>query len=179
MDLKRHLDRIEAKLDRLLEVSGRRPVTGPVLSAKDIATFEAQRKIQLPEEYRRFLQRFGDGGPALHALAEAVALDGEPLDLSSPFPYVEPWLPVGEISGEEEMELLYGFLVLACWDYGEVFGLVLTGDAYGEMWVDERECGRGIRPVINYYEPAKRANFLDWFEQNLDVSNGLLRMDSR
>jgi len=99
VEFDRHLGRIAAKLDRLLEASGRRPVTGPVRSEMNVAAFEEHWQIRLPADYRLFLQRFGDGGPALHALAKGVVFNGAPLEVSLPFPYSEPWLPVGEEFG--------------------------------------------------------------------------------
>lgn len=157
----------------------------PPLPEADVAAFEARHGVRLPEEYRAFITRVGDGGagPAygMYSLEKALTVERKPLPdgfLRTPFTHAAGYDPVfdpawedvweaverGELA-EEEADRRYlllegGSLVLCHEGCGYLHLLVVTGPARGEMWMDARCSDGGFVPL--------RATFLDWYERWLD-----------
>ena len=89
----------------------------PPLDPDTVQKFEDTYSIELPDEYKQFLQEFGDGGagPAygLKTLAEGLYADLDfpdkenLVDPSLPFPHTEPQMmlnEMGEIDPPDEVE---------------------------------------------------------------------------
>jgi hypothetical protein len=186
------LERIEAKLRQAVE-RDLRPFGAetrglqrvPPLSPDALAAAEARLGVTLPEEYRGFVTRIGDGGagPAygLFTLEDALLesnVDRVPDLLAREFPHVAAYNPdedpavdafwhrvdTGEVS-EEEGDLYHhgqlgGALTLCHEGCGHMHFLVVTGPARGTMWIDSRGSDQGYIPL--------NATFLQWYERWLD-----------
>lgn len=186
------LGRIEDKLRRVREM-GAQPFGAeshgmrlhPPLSPEAVAAMEARIGVALPEEYRAFITRIGDGGagPAygMYGLETALHASGAsevPELLRLPFPHTERYDPdsdpevlaffdrrdTGEVS-EEELDLYgirlrSGALVLCHEGCGYLHFLVVTGPARGTMWIDSRGSDQGFGPL--------NVTFAEWYERWLD-----------
>jgi hypothetical protein len=186
------LDRIAGKL-RQAQEQGARPSgveahgmrMEPPLLPETMAAAEAMIGVELPEEYRSFAMRLGNGGagPAYGMYSLSVALhesgiDVDPGLLSAPFPHVEYYNPatdpeviafwrrmdaVGGNDDEEELHVAHersGALVLCHEGCGHEHFLVVTGPARGTMWIDSRGSDQGFIPL--------NVTFLEWYERWLD-----------
>jgi hypothetical protein len=186
------LERIADKLRRARE-RGAQPFgsgshgmrSNPPLAEEEVAAVEARLGVALPEEYRGFITRIGDGGagPAYglftldEALREARA-DAHPALLATPFPHVEHYNPdtdpaliafwrradTGEVSDEEQdfqpIREGAGTLPLCDEGCGYLHLLVVTGPARGSMWIDSRVTDQGFAPL--------QVTFLEWYERWID-----------
>ena len=187
------LDRIAEKVRRArardarpfgAETSGIHPLHPP-LAEDEVAAVEARLGVALPEEYRGFITRVGDGGagPAYgmfrlsSALREAKA-DAHPGLLAAPFPHTEHYNPdkdpavisfwdradAGEVTEEEEdmqgLREAAGTLPLCDEGCGYTHLLVVTGPTRGTMWIDSRGADAGFIPL--------GATFLEWYERWID-----------
>jgi hypothetical protein len=145
---------------------------GPPLPAGEIRAFESAYGVLLPEEYRAFVEKVGNGGlgpPNLGMVplgavargAGAEALAG----LRRPFPLTEYWVWEGEepLSPEKialrERVFTDGSLVLGEDGCGMFWHLVVTGPERGQMW---HIADQGAQPC------APRRTFLSWYEYWLD-----------
>ncbi|GJM13163.1 MAG: hypothetical protein DHS20C12_15660 [Pseudohongiella sp.] len=191
---------IEEKLALLRELDGDRILFGAknhnyslneTLSESEIASFEKDHSIILPQDYRLFLLRVGNGGAGpyygLERLEDALFADldnkeeSERVDPSTPFPLSEPWKM--RFDGDEEdiaalkvFEEEYfapkwetGLLRIANYGCGVWFNLIVNGPEFGNIWVDDRAGDGGLFPD-NYYGQTSRTTFLDWYELWLDES---------
>lgn len=157
----------------------------PPLAPDDVAAVEARLGVALPEDYRAFVTRVGDGGagPAygVFPLADALhrsGVDRVPALLRLPYRHVERYEPeeddewnafwdrvaaggVGEAE-KREWALLErrGALELCDEGCGYLHFLVVTGPARGTMWNDGRGSGFGFAPL--------GVTFLEWYERWLD-----------
>ncbi|HEU4559460.1 MAG TPA: hypothetical protein VFS20_16495 [Longimicrobium sp.] len=186
------LDRIAEKLRRAREqglqpsgFSGHGMRSEPPLAPETMAAAEAMIGVELPEEYRAFVTRLGDGGagPGYGMFSLPVALreseiDVDPGLLRAPFPHVEYYNPAKDpeviafwrrmdaVGGNDEEEELHvarersGTLVLSDEGCGHLHFLVVTGPARGTMWIDSRGSDQGFIPL--------NATFLEWYERWLD-----------
>jgi hypothetical protein len=186
------LERIEAKLRQAVE-RDLRPFgaeTGglqrvPPLSPDALAAVEARLGVTLPEEYRGFVTRIGDGGagpayglfPLEHAMRESN-VDRVPDLLAREFPHVTAYnrdedpavhafwdrVDAGEVSEEEgdsfHQSQLAGALTLCHEGCGHMHFLVVTGPARGTMWIDSSASDQGYIPL--------NVTFLEWYERWLD-----------
>lgn len=99
---------VHARLQELAKKDRRRKVFGagshnyrlnPPIDAEIVATFESQHGILLPEDYRRFLTEFGNGGAGpFYGLFPFGGDDNGPWavaglvgDVGQPFPHTESW----------------------------------------------------------------------------------------
>jgi hypothetical protein len=165
--------------------SGGIPPLNPPLVEDEVAAIEARLGVMLPEEYRGFITRMGDGGagPAygLFPLATALwvsKLDEHPWLLATPFPHMEAYNPDkdpevialwdrtdrGEVSEEEadahSLREAAGTLALCDEGCGYLHLLVVTGPARGTLWIDSRGADAGFIPL--------GATFLEWYERWID-----------
>lgn len=187
------VERIAEKLrtvrERGLEpfgLEGHRWESGPPLPEREVSAFEVRHGVRLPEGYRAFLTRIGDGGagPAygMYRLEQSLTVQRQDVPegfLRVPFMPTQPVLdPVkdpfwedqwervdrGELAeGELKQRLLMleaGTLVLCHEGCGYLHLLVVTGPTRGEMWLDARCSDGGIVPL--------RVDFLEWYERWLD-----------
>ncbi|WP_271001043.1 SMI1/KNR4 family protein [Listeria seeligeri] len=162
------------------------------LSDTTISQFEKSHQITLPPAYRVFLQQIGNGGTGpyygLESLEDGVfaSLDYKEAkyglqNLSQPFPHTDEWNLPGDVYNMSEEEYLAwqeecfqddianGLLRIANFGCGISINLVVNGDAYGEIWVDDRCNDNGIYPDF-YFGNESRLDFLAWYELWLDIS---------
>lgn len=161
------------------------PPLNPPLPEAEVAAVEARLGVALPEEYRAFITRVGDGGagPAFglwrlgSGLREAGA-DAHPQLLATSFPHEQDWNPdkdpeviafwdradAGEVSEAEEdlqgRREAAGTLPLCDEGGGYTHLLVVTGPTRGTMWIDSRGADAGFLWI--------RATFLEWYERWID-----------
>lgn len=170
----------------------------PVWTKDDVKEFEEAWKISLPTEYREFLMKVGSGGAGPYYGLEKPE-DGiyEDLDyrtslneISKEFPYTEEWNAKTDwdddnITQEEwdELDRQYfspehsaGLLRISNFGCGVSMNLVVKGQCYGEIWVDDRSNSGGIYPD-HYFGNKERLTFLDWYETWLDQS--IVKMTSK
>ncbi len=156
----------------------------PTLSESEVAAFEEEHRITLPEEYRAFLLDVGNGGmgpgDGLRTLAESAEESPTP-DLDKPFPFSFRMYQEDECrfvdarSDDNEPRAHPGVLFLADVDapWASTY-LVITGEDRGLVWM----CGHivcGWNPEAPTWEgdqkqignPPRR--FLRWYEDWLDA----------
>lgn len=155
----------------------------PPATPEQVAAFEQEHNCSLPDDYREFIQRVGDGGPGEHginALCPGCNWTGRPYKVVNlaPFPFV--WQPsVDEVTGEElwpsfvfwedikedvknegkNFDLALNFFSEGC--YSELY-LVLTGEEKGTVWRAYTESEGHFVPL--QVRGQNRTSFIDWFE---------------
>ena len=154
-------------------------------SENELLEFEETYGIKLPDGYRAFLKRIGNGGAGpyygLEPLENSTSDDLDRpsvkdwIDPSKPFKLIEAWNENGEEEtafDEEEYfskELLNGVLKISNFGCGISLILIVNGAEYGNIWVDDRGNDQGIYPDP-YFKNNGRINFLDWYEYWLNIS---------
>lgn len=146
---------------------------GAPMSEAEIQAFEELHTIDLPEEYRAFLRTVGREGagpyyglfPPTDSLQklEHVRCDF----LSLPFPHQEAWNWTGDaIMADEhayfDHSWVQGSMRICEYGCGAFCLLVITGQARGQIWLDDRSSDGGIFPLAS--------TFLQWYEQWLERS---------
>lgn len=157
------------------------------LTEVEIAQFENEHSVALPPEYRVFLAAVGSGGAGpfygLETLADSLYGDLDyksedyKVDLSAPFPHTDYWnLDRDDYASDAEFEEIYydkqhsrGVLRLANFGCGVSVNLVVKGEDYGKMWLDDRCNDNGIYYALKggVLENGK-ITFLDWYEEWLN-----------
>lgn len=140
---------------------------GPTLSEPEVAAFEVEHHIELPESYRSFVLDVGDGGAGpyygLFSLDDRRLPEYEkverrqPDQLSTDFPHTTEWnaVELGEHEyGHERWST--GSLIVAEFGCGGFFRLVVSGPARGQIWFDDRASDAGLKPV---------GEFSRWYEE--------------
>lgn len=160
-------------------------VLEPALNHTQVAEFETRWHVELPQEYRDFITKVGNGGagPAygMFSLSKAMSYRGMnlPADfLSSPFPYQSLYNPYddpnlteywqrsvsGDVTKDEyesrKLKEVAGTLVLCHEGCGYLHLLIVSGSARGQMWLDATVSDGGYVPL--------EVGFLDWYERWLD-----------
>ncbi len=147
---------------------------GPVLKEEEISSFEKDFNIKIPEEYRVFLKKLGDGGAGpgygLYPFNKIISnLSTVPKDyFSNEFPFTEidqPYI-VGEWGHIEvidervnEMEdITQGSFDICHHGCGIYEFLIISGNERGRIWVNHS--GECILPI--------KHSFLEWYEDWLD-----------
>lgn len=169
----------------------------PTLSSGKIREFELKYNITLPAGYASFLLNIGNGGAGPYYGIEPLEnvlftdLDYKPSELllnpSKPFLHTKPWnlhfeATVDETNDEEYYKQLDAFQkiyfdeeqrngCIAICNYGCAinFMLVVNGQEYGNIWVNDRANDNGIYPS-KHPENEEKISFLDWYELWLDKS---------
>lgn len=163
------------------------------LSEADVKRFEAQHRVELPEDYRRFVIELGDGGMCpvywMYPLSQyfdtytsSSHSDDDLTDfLCSPFPHSQVWGSHIDSNASLEDEEYYNhkqikgsklFAYAGCTVY---YRLVITGSERGNIWIDDRPSDNGVFPlnsttyeeVIDFYSP-ERIDFFGWYNSWLD-----------
>lgn len=158
---------------------------------KEIKVFEVEHQIQLPDEYRVFLKKLGNGGAGpyygLQTLQDTIFDDldykvaGEYLNPTIPFPHTEAWNM--KYSGSEDDEEAYeefcdeyfqakwatGLLKICNFGCGVAMCLVVNGPEKGNICVDDRSNDGGIYPDP-YFNQVTKTGFLTWYSLWLDNS---------
>jgi hypothetical protein len=168
-DLSKRIERMRQK------VIERRLYLNSCLGQQEIEEFEQRYQIQLPEDYRQFLLKIGNGstnGPphyGLLPLSDTVKSEqGQELRPNLSFPLTETWVWEDEVSWENgQPEILApifsnGHLYLGTEGCGEDWILIVTGSEQGKVW-NLSDVGAG--PCV----PER--DFLSWYEYWLDGNN--------
>ena len=186
-------------LDRKLDIFGastHRYRLNERLSEGEINTFQEKHLLVLPEEYRLFLNRVGNGGAGpyygLETLEDSLYADldykrpGEFVNPSEPFPFKQAWNM--KFEGGVDCETAYknyekeyfsekwetGILRICNYGCGASLNLVVNGQGKGNIWVDDRANDGGIYPDT-YFGQTGKTNFLDWYLLWLELSLSRLR----
>lgn len=161
-------------------------------SESELIRYEESNGIKLPIEYRNFLKQIGNGGAGPYYGIEKIengkfadldsGANGEKIDLSKPFKFNKKWNfnnnPFKDENGEIRYDLrdieyfkpdwANGLLRIANFGCGVSINLIVNGDEYGNIWVDDRCNEKGIYPFKS--KISKRTQFLAWYEEWLDNS---------
>ena len=173
-DLKRLLRRMRQE-DAGFRVFGARQhhyVLGPSLTEPELLGFEHKHGIRLPEDYRHFLAKAGNGGvrpdsrvfmgnSGAGPFYGLIALDeaAQDCDLRQPFPFTESTeaLPSGAVAAlidPERFPGVPGALPLCHAGCGIIFHLIVKGPAAGTIW-------QGSEDYENFYPAA--SSFDAWY----------------
>lgn len=168
---------MDEQLARIRAKAGAKKITFcHCMTPDDVARWETQHGIVLPEGYRRFLLEVGNGrdGPLAFGVLRLGNipndLDAEQsrswaalCDIEKPFPFTEPWVWEGEeYDPAKHASARHGSLNLGSDGCGLYYLLIVTGAERGNMWI---YCDVGVVPL----EP--RRDFLGWIEAWLDEEN--------
>jgi SMI1 / KNR4 family (SUKH-1) len=140
----------------------------PPLSDGDIRTFEAAHGIRLPEDYRLFLRRVGDGGPGPAYGLETLERAAAECDPRLPFPFEQADSDYLDDALERWDGELFGALQLCHHGCGGYSYLVVTGPQWGTMWDG---AGAELWPG--------RTGFLEWYRTWADASLHKVRAEQR
>ncbi|MBI2373598.1 MAG: SMI1/KNR4 family protein [Deltaproteobacteria bacterium] len=177
----------------------------PRLDEKKAVAFEKGHRVTLPEEYRRFLTRLGNGGAgpfygifALGNMDDGPWVRGFVGNLGVPFPHTTAWnLPQARLwtpqyfETEEAEHEWSESLDAEYWNPAIMSGavpicehgcalrtwLVVKGPEHGHVWFDARVDHQGVRP----HEDATghRMTFGAWYERWLAESLAALERPNR
>lgn len=144
------------------------------LDPEQVEAFEERHGIRLPEEYREFLLKVGNGGEGppyygVPRLGEAardmgkaeVAFWTNLPRIQEPFPFTKSWVwENGEEPDEGTGEQVgCGSIYVGNDGCGQYWHLIVTGPGRGMLW---QFSGEGIQPT----DPPR--DFLRWYEDWLD-----------
>ncbi len=125
----------------------------------EVLDLERRLDVRLPDAYRDFVLRVGDGGPGhgLWPLRRSVRWADRgvyaPRYLATPFPFTSrvPAEYFEDLDEEDHYdEVLTGSMILAELGHGTYFRLVVTGSASGQVWRDEVRGERGLIPGLDF-----------------------------
>ncbi|WP_097322225.1 SMI1/KNR4 family protein [Paractinoplanes atraurantiacus] len=146
---------------------------GPPLPESDVAAFEREHGVRLPEDYRAFITTIGNGGPGrwggagpyygLHPLHEwdlGLWNETTPAVLATPFP-VEPGHVLGSWVVADDEEPYPGTVALSDQGCGLMSLLVVTGPGRGRI------VNTGDGPQPPHFTADE--GFLAWYERWLDA----------
>lgn len=200
MSVMKKLETIEEKLKALETLDPERKIFGAyrhqyrlnkVKTENELRKFEESYRIILPEGYREFLLKIGNGGAGpyygIETLEDSLYVDldykreNELLNPAKSFLLTEAWNM--EFEGDpdneqeiEEYENLYfddkwtdGLLRICNYGCGISLNIIVNGAEYGNIWVDDRGNDGGIYPDP-YFDQTGRTQFLEWYEIWLDRS---------
>ncbi len=154
-DMKTLLRRMQAE-DPSFRVFGAKQhhyLLGATLTEAEIAAFEKKHGVRLPEDYRVFLAKAGNGGLGPDAPRSFMGKSGagpfyglltlddaaEDCTLNQPFPFTEATesFPEEVVWGQMDADLFPGVpgaLALCHYGSGVVCYLIVNGPAYGTIW---------------------------------------------
>jgi Leucine-rich repeat (LRR) protein len=195
--------RIKDKLEQLIkkdsqfqifgsnhEWNGHRYQLHEPLAEADLAAFEAQHQLQLPDEYRAFLNQLANGGAGpfygLYSLADGISEaeqysteENEPVknpfaqdfplsndDVKKFISYYDRQIEEGEddnIQYPDVPDPLTGVIFLSQYGCGWSYCLVVKGEQAGSVWYH----GESLSPC---FSQGRQWTFFDWYEDWLDRS---------
>lgn len=167
----------------------------PAFSEAEIQEFETEQGVRLPDEYRQFLLRVGNGGAGpYYGLFQLGEMDDGfeqgPWDdfigdLASPFPHLAAWNDLtGKPDDDAEMDSEYdarleafdqkyydprlvdGAIPICHLGCAQRHWLVITGPEAGNVWCDERADYKGLFPLQT--RGKQRVRFFEWYRDWLD-----------
>ena len=152
----RELIRRLAAADASLRVFGadmHRYRLNPCLSEDDLAAFESVNGIALPEDYREFLRRVGNGGAGPFYGLRPLSADER--ELARPFPFeatANMSEPVERPEGEWDTRAP-GILELCHQGCTYYYWLVVSGPSHGTVWEADDD--------VSFF--PTRLTFLQWY----------------
>jgi hypothetical protein len=132
--------------DRSLRLYGadqHRYELAPCLTEPELVAFEQAHDLKLPEDYRAFLSRVGNGGAGPNFGLNSLDDAARDCDLARAFPLTEGVLDEGP---EKRFEILKGvvtecgLLQLSVKHYAWPEYLVVRGTAFGTVWRTGPDC---------------------------------------
>jgi hypothetical protein len=169
--------RIKSKLEQYLSTfdaeEEREGIPSPCLNEEEVAEYEQQHGVRLPEAYRRALLEIGngieEGEPFFYPLENGLNQYANP-HLAKPFPVTESYEQHYEERNPEDYVLLdpeiaegvkeHGSLTIRPDGCGREYRLIVSGDARGQVWYGDFGDACPCLP---------RIDFLAWYEAHLDV----------
>jgi hypothetical protein len=158
---------------KVLGASSHRYVLEPTLDEQALATFERAHAISLPDDYRAFLGRLGNGGAGpFHGVFPLGEMDDGPRfkrwdggfvgPLRGRFPHEDP-PESGQFEGPIDGAIPICHLggAVRTW-------LVVSGPERGNVWLDARAEGDWLRP--HQTGDGVHLTFAAWYEGWLDKS---------
>jgi len=151
-----------------------------VISEATVREFEEKYAIRLPDDYRWFITKVGNGGAGPdyglerfeHGIFACLDFDNEEeyIDPSKPFELTEPWnMPYDASLDDDEREKyedeyfsdkwVNGVLRICNRGCGMSVLLVVNGPEHGTLWVDDRCSDYGIYPI----DKRRKTYFWDWY----------------
>lgn len=174
--------RILAKIETLRNQNWE-PIWEPPLSEEEVAAFEAEKGIYLPEDYRRFITAYASAGK--QPFGELYPLQQEDGIVQSPFPYTLEQILYFLYMTEEELDSFWdentpftanhGVLTLCHEGCGMKSILVVNSkdaDTYGTVWYFDLANDCGIVPMYDH-RTGRPFHFLDWLEYWADRTTSL------
>ena len=159
------------------------PIWEPPLSEDDVAAFEAEKGIQLPADYRRFITAYASAGK--QPFGELYPLRQAKSAVENPFPYTLDNILYFLYMTDEEMDYFedndtpftadHGLLKLCHEGCGMESVLVVNSndaDTYGTVWFFDLANDYGIVPMYDK-KTGKPFHFLDWLEYWVDRTASL------
>ncbi|MHC4177781.1 MAG: SMI1/KNR4 family protein [Planctomycetota bacterium] len=156
--------RIADSEHQLFGAEEHRYVVRPRLSLTTINEFEARHRIELPDEYRLFLQLVGNGGAGpgygLFALLAEIIAERSANPATTKRAKMQDWY----FSSQH----VNGSIPLCHEGCGYFDLLVLAGPKRGSIWIDGRASDGGIAPILD--NSGNAHTFSGWYEEWLTTS---------
>jgi hypothetical protein len=138
----------------------------PPASVREVQQFESEFEVELPDDYKEFLLKIGNGGAGpyygLYSLNDAVSDDPfhkSRAFLSAHFPLEDAFNPYSESATDDEIfddKYIAGSIILAHQGCGYYDRLVISGPQRGQVWTDARVSDQGIVPL--------NCDFYGWYD---------------
>lgn len=157
----------EKVIERIREkVAERKIKMGECLTEEEVVSFEGRHNVKLPQEYRMFLRRVGNGCEHMLDGCRLNDLESCPCqELTEPFLLEKVWVwedderDADAIESDMQNKVYRGNIELIDLGCGVSYNLIVTGNKRGEVW---NFTDVGVQPCC---EPQ---DFLGWFELCLD-----------
>ncbi len=147
-----------------------------LLTYRELADFENDNNVKLPQDYADFLTKIGNGGIGpyygLFSLAQSVTDETGVKTrgfLSSPFPLSDAFNSFDDenLSDDDLYDDKYicGSIVLSHQGCGYYDRLVITGPQAGQVWFDGRASDQGLSPLnglVEQFPHVSRKSRLEW-----------------
>ena len=185
-------DRIKVIMQKMDKLKGKNrkitcgefpPRWEATLTEQVVADYEAEHKITLPNDYRRFITTVAAGGTqpfyGMYSLTWCVREYELRADVKEKFPYtVRKPLNVYELTDEEYADLYdrnepnvdVGYIPL-CHEGDGMYSILIVNtddeETYGTVWYYDLCNDAGIYPLI-HPNTKQTMNFLDWLEYYVD-----------
>ncbi|BAZ41098.1 hypothetical protein NIES4101_70600 [Calothrix sp. NIES-4101] len=165
--LKNKLSRL-VDLDTNFEVFGSEShqyILNPCLSERELQEFELNFQVNLPEDFRNFLLKIGNGGagPGYGFLGLNIEnFQNEQLFppgfLAQDFALKNEWNDLdllqqmngSQVSVYFDQKFVQGSIAVAEYGCGIQARLVVTGEERGNIWIDDRTNEAGIYPLTSH-----------------------------
>ncbi len=195
------LAKLAAAKSPVFGAESHRFVLNPPVDEAEVVAFERAHSVRLPEEYRHFLTKIGNGGAgpfygvfplgkmdgvfSWHQWRESDGMVGI---LSKPFPLESEWNDLtGNPAGDDNFDAMIEEFEKRYWDSSLANGaipvchtgcalriwLVVTGRQVGNLWYDRRAELGGVMPLT--LDDGTPLTFGAWYQEWLDQSCLLLR----